>query len=81
MMKYGRAQKLGLTQHPKTIINLPDFFKNEKTTPQRGGEMGGWVGRGGGQGLPWLTNQEVQLLAIMTTNIVHPLGFSGHDKL
>jgi hypothetical protein len=39
------------------------------------------MGRGGGQGLPWLTNQEVQLLAIMTTNIVHALGFSGHDKL
>jgi hypothetical protein len=27
MMKYGRAQKLGVTQHPKTIINLPDFLK------------------------------------------------------
>ncbi len=42
------------------------------------------MGGGGGgppQGLPWLTNQEVQLLAIMTTNIVHVLGFSGHDKL
>ncbi len=35
------------------------------------------MGGGGGQGLPWLTNQEVQLLAIMTTNIVHALGFQG----
>jgi hypothetical protein len=66
MMKYGRAQKLGLTQHPKTI-NQPIM----REPLHKWGEMGG----GGGQGLPWLTNQEVQLLAIMTTNIVHALGF------